>query len=94
MFVGLRHKLYLTMLRVMTPFMPGSAHVAFVGGGSTRSLCQHIATLNPKKVLVVTDKPLRELGVADDAPHVNAQGGWVSIRTSGSAMSRSACIER
>ena len=67
MFVGLRHKLYLTMLRVMTPFMPGSTHVAFVGGGCTRSLCQHIATLNPKKVLVVTDKPLRDLGLADRA---------------------------
>ena len=64
---GLRHKLYLTMLRVMAPFMPGSTHVAFVGGGSTRQLCQHIAALTPKKVLIVTDKPLRDLGLVDRA---------------------------
>lgn len=64
---GLRHKLYLTMLRVMAPFMPGSTHVAFVGSDSARQLCRHIATQAPRKVLVVTDKPLRDLGLADRA---------------------------
>ena len=62
-----RHTLYLAMLRMMAPFMPGSTHVAFVGAGSSRQLCQHIATLEPTRVLVVTDKPLRELGLADQA---------------------------
>ncbi len=67
MLTGIRHKLYLTMLRLMAPFMPGSTHIAFVGSGSSRQLCQHIAALNPGRVLIVTDKPLRDLGIADQA---------------------------
>ena len=63
----LRHRLYLTMLRVMAPFMPDSRHIAFVGADSSRQLCQHIANLGMGKLLVVTDKPLRDLGVADSA---------------------------
>lgn len=63
----LRHKFYLLTLRLMGPLMPGSAHVAFVGSGSATQLCQHITTLGPRKVLIVTDKPLRDLGVADQA---------------------------
>lgn len=63
----LRHRFYLLTLRLMGPLMPGSAHVAFVGRGSAAQLCQHIATLGPRKVLIVTDKPLRDLGVADQA---------------------------
>ena len=67
MFAGLRHKFYLLTLRLMAPLMPGSTHVAFVGSGSAARLCQHIATLAPNKVLIVTDKPLRDLGIADQA---------------------------
>lgn len=63
----MRHGLYLTMLRVMSPFMPDSRHIAFVGTGSSRQLCQHIGALGANKILVVTDKPLRELGLADKA---------------------------
>lgn len=63
----LKHTLYLTMLRVMTPFMADSRHIAFTGSGSSRQLCEHIARLGVKKVLVVTDKPLRDLGIADKA---------------------------
>lgn len=63
----IRHSLYLTMLRIMAPFMPDSRHIAFTGSGSSRQLCEHIARLGVKKVLVVTDKPLRDLGIADKA---------------------------
>ncbi|KZX60458.1 alcohol dehydrogenase [Halioglobus sp. HI00S01] len=63
----LRFKFNLLFLRMLTPFMPGSTHVAFVGAGSSRQLCNHIATLGPRRVLVVTDKPLRELGVSEQA---------------------------
>ncbi len=63
----IRRSFTLTMLKVMTPFMGGSRHVAFTGSGSSRQLCEHIARTGVKKVLVVTDKPLRDLGVADQA---------------------------
>lgn len=45
----------------------GARHFAFSGSGSSAQLCNHIARMGFKKVLVVTDKPLRELGVVDRA---------------------------
>ncbi|MBT3411121.1 MAG: iron-containing alcohol dehydrogenase [Halieaceae bacterium] len=63
----IRHGMYLFMLRVMSRFLPGSTHIAFVGSGSSRQLGQHIAALAPRKVLIVTDKALRELGITDKA---------------------------
>lgn len=63
----LRHRFYLALLRAMTGILPGSSHTAFVGPGSSRQLGEHIANLSPRKVLIVTDKPLRELGIADTA---------------------------
>jgi alcohol dehydrogenase class IV len=63
----LKHSFYLSTLRILGRFMPGSTHIAFVGSGSSRQLGQHIAALAPRKVLIVTDRSLRELGVADKA---------------------------
>lgn len=63
----LRHRFFLTMLKVMTPFMGDARNIAFAGPGCSRQLCQHIASLGVNKLLVVTDKPLRELGVAEQA---------------------------
>jgi len=48
-------------------FQGGARHFAFSGSGSSAQLCNHIARMGFKKVLVVTDKPLRELGVVDRA---------------------------
>ena len=75
MLAGLRHKFYLFTLRLMAPIMPGSTHVAFVGSGSAARLCQHLATLTPSKVLIVTDKPLRDLGIAEQATAALADAG-------------------
>ncbi len=75
MLAGLRHKFYLFTLRLMAPIMPGSTHVAFVGSGSAARLCQHLATLAPRKVLIVTDKPLRDLGIAEQATAALADAG-------------------
>ena len=51
----------------MVVLAPGSSQQTFAGQGSSRQLCQHILRLGAKKILVVTDKPLRDLGVADQA---------------------------
>jgi len=63
----IQHALYLRFIRVMVAIGPGASHRAFLGGGSARRLCEHIARTGPRRVLVVTDRPLRELGLADRA---------------------------
>ena len=63
----IKHSLYLKLISFMVNFAPSARHTAFAGSGSSRQLCNHIVRTGVKKVLVVTDKPLRELGVADQA---------------------------
>ena len=55
------------------PSAPGP--LTFVGPGSTEQLCVHISELNVSKILVVTDKPLLELGVVAKATDVLKQKG-------------------
>ncbi len=63
----IRHRLLYVMLNVVVNLAPPAQHRAFVGSGSARQLCRHIARTGARRVLVVTDKPLRELGVVDRA---------------------------
>ena len=55
------------------PSTPGP--LTFVGSGSTAKLCTHISGLNVSKVLIVTDKPLVELGIVAKASDVLKQKG-------------------
>lgn len=61
------HALLMMIMSVVVRFSPPLRHNAFVGSGSSRQLCEHIVRTGVKKVLVVTDKPLRDLGVVDKA---------------------------
>lgn len=61
------HELILKLIKTVVSFAPGARHTAFVGTGSSRQLCEHIARTGAERVLVVTDKPLRELGIVDSA---------------------------
>lgn len=65
------HKFKNTLLfflaRVLTTFSPGVSYMAFAGPGSSRQLCAHIRRSGIRRLLVVTDKPLRELGLVDKA---------------------------
>ena len=61
------HTIYLVLVKVTVKFLPSARHLAFAGSGSSRHLCNHIVMSGAKKVLVVTDKPLRELGVVEQA---------------------------
>lgn len=68
--MSLRKKLHALLLKVMNIVVRFSAplrHTAFVGAGSSRQLCEHIVRTGVRKVLVITDKPLRDLGVVDRA---------------------------
>lgn len=61
------HEMYILLMKTVVVFSPSARHSAFVGGGSSAQLCKHILRTGVRKVLVVTDKPLRELGVVDQA---------------------------
>ncbi len=54
---------------------PQPKPLVFVGPGSTRQLCQAIARFGLRRILVVTDKPLRELGVLDGALQALQEAG-------------------
>ena len=55
------------------PSTPGP--LTFVGSGSTAKLCTHIAGINVSKILIVTDKPLVDLGIVAKATDVLKQKG-------------------
>lgn len=61
------HSLYLSLVKVMVNFGSPVRHHAFAGSGSSRQLCEHVIRTGVSKLLIVTDKPLRDLGVVDRA---------------------------
>jgi alcohol dehydrogenase class IV len=63
----IKHALIVRLMKMTAGFMPGAQHRAFLGNGSSARLCRHIARTGVSKVMVVTDKPLREIGVVDAA---------------------------
>ena len=63
----IKHTLLVGLMRLLGGLAPGGRHHAFLGNGSSGELCRHILRTGARKVLVVTDKPLRELGVVDKA---------------------------
>ena len=71
----LKHKLSFGLTKFLVQFMPGASYMTFVGPGSSRQLCNLITSSGARKVLVVTDKPLRELGVVDTAVAGLAEAG-------------------
>ena len=71
----LKHSLYFALVRVLTRFAPPLSYVVFAGAGSASQLCAHIARSDARRVLVVTDRPLRELGVVDTAVQGLADAG-------------------
>lgn len=69
------HNMLMGVMKVGVNFSPPARHNAFVGSGSASQLCEHILCTGVNKVLVVTDKPLRELGVVDTAVAGLVAGG-------------------
>ena len=61
------HSLILVLSKIVVKFSPGARHMLYAGAGSSAQLCGHILRSGVKRVLVVTDKPLRELGIVDKA---------------------------
>ncbi len=63
----LKHSLYLQLVKLVVKLAPGASYTVFAGEGSSRQMCEFIARMGVSRVLVVTDKALRELGVVDQA---------------------------
>ena len=61
----LKNAFLFLLAKVLTSMTPGVSYLAFTGSGSSRQLCAHIRRSGYKRILVVTDKPLRELGIVD-----------------------------
>ena len=61
------HALFIMIMKVVGHLSPSLRHTAFAGSGSSNQLCEHIVRTGIKKLLIVTDKPLRDLGVVDQA---------------------------
>ena len=60
----LYNKIYLFVLNIAIKFLTIPSQITFAGVGSTRQLSEHVTRIGIKKVLLVTDKILVELGVA------------------------------
>ena len=62
-----QHAMLMALMKFIVKFSPAARYITFAGSGSARQLCQHIVRTGVRKVLVVTDKPLRDLGLMDKA---------------------------
>lgn len=62
-------------LAFVTRFLKFPEQITFSGPGSTQQLCEHITRLGHKKVLLITDKILVELGLANAVVDGIAQSG-------------------
>lgn len=61
------HDLYVVIMKAMVLFMPGASYTVFAGEGSARQLCRYILRNGHNRTLIVTDKPLLELGIVTQA---------------------------
>ncbi|WP_439105647.1 iron-containing alcohol dehydrogenase [Congregibacter sp.] len=63
----IKNKFLFILAKILTASSPGANYLAFAGSGSSAQLCAHIRRSGFKRVLVVTDTVLRELGIVDKA---------------------------
>lgn len=76
----LYNKTYLLALRLVSKFVSKPNQISFVGSGSLEQLCAHITRMGLTNVLLVTDKPLVDLGIAKRVVDgIEANGGQVVI---------------
>ncbi|QQD17849.1 iron-containing alcohol dehydrogenase [Spongiibacter nanhainus] len=57
------HKIYLTLMATVVRFMPPDVFTLFAGESSSKQLARHIANHGSRRLLIVSDKPLVDLGL-------------------------------
>ena len=67
LFRTLLQRAFLAMMAIPFKLLLSLNYMAFCGAGSTAQLCRHIAGQGMRKVMIVTDKPLVELGIVAKA---------------------------
>jgi alcohol dehydrogenase class IV len=71
---------YLFALSMASKLVSKPNQISFVGSGSLEQLCAHITRMGLSKVLLVTDKPLVDLGIAQRVINsIEANGGQIAI---------------
>ncbi|MGB0188252.1 MAG: iron-containing alcohol dehydrogenase [Aequoribacter sp.] len=65
--IRLKHALLMGLMKSLAGLGPGMSHLAFTGPGSSRQLCRYVLDQGYTKILVASDKILRELGVTETA---------------------------
>ena len=65
-FRKLKNRIFYAMAKVLAG-KPKGNYMAFVGKASCARLCDRIVELGHTSVLIVTDRALRDLGLADEA---------------------------
>ena len=71
----MKHAMLIGLMKTLSGLAPSVSYMAFAGSGSARQLCEHIMRSGAKRVLVVTDAALRELGVVDQATAALTEAG-------------------
>jgi alcohol dehydrogenase class IV len=78
-FDKIKHKLSVNVNGLIVRFLPGVDNMLFAGENSSHHLCLHIARSGLQRVLVVTDKPLVELGIVEQATRGLAEQGVTTV---------------
>ena len=64
-FKRLLHDFVIALASIVSRFLPDRVPVTFVGADASRELCESIAHTHARKVLIVTDAVLVEIGLID-----------------------------
>lgn len=75
----LKHKIKMNIFGVMMRLMPSKSYQLFSGEGSRKQLCKFITRTGYKKILIVTDKPLVDLGIVERVSAPLAQAGVETV---------------
>jgi alcohol dehydrogenase class IV len=76
----LYNKAYLLALSLASKLVSKPDQISFAGSGSLEQLCAHIVRIGLTKVLLVTDRPLVDLGIAQRVINgIEASGGQVAV---------------
>ena len=70
-----KHAFTLFLMKSLAGLGGSPAYMAYTGSGSAAELCRHITRTGVRKLLLVTDKPLRDLGIVDQATAALADTG-------------------
>ena len=57
----------LALIKLLVGNKASGLHLSYVGAGAAKRLCQRVSDIGHANVLVVTDKALKELGLAEQA---------------------------